>query len=651
MNEIRQYLVNVAQKITESAPSLPNERDFSEWQGERRLLFNKMLGIDPHIDQPRSPLNVEVTRAYERDGYTVECLSYESLPGLRVEANLYVPTTPGPHPGLLYVCGHSALQKAAHYQQHARRYAQLGFVTLIVDTLQLGDVRGYHHGTHRYGWFHWYSRGYTPAGAETWNGIRGLDLLAARADVDQDRLGVTGTSGGGAMAWWIAAADTRVKVTSPSCGTATLESHLRDRTIDGHCDCMFPVNLYGWSLVDMAALIAPRPTLIVSADRDNLFSIDSIKEFYQCLSQVYEHLTSRPNLELFTFRGPHSYQPASRIKTFQWFLRHLQGKEAPLDQIADVDEHLEDPADLNVYPDGLPANNRSTTVHDWFVPKAEPPAIETPTDLERERTRILHELRESTFSAFPSPLPDAKPNVTREWYQRGGEEHMSFTYSPEEEWELTGTIATPAPGADGGPTLIHLIHPDETRWPGGLTQLKGTPPTWLSGTLATRGTGETAWSAGLQWHLRRSAALTGRTIASMRVLDALQGIKAFRQLPMVDPDQIYLAARGEMAAVALYAALLDEKVSGVVLYAPPATQNVGSNPDGTGECLEMLGSLRITDLPQVAGLLWPAKLVFVGGRPESYGWAEALYERLGAPGGWWNISELAHWRVNPDAPR
>ncbi len=645
MNEMRQYLIKVAEGITEAAPALPPQGDPATWQEERRAHFHKMLGIDSYIHEPRSPLNIEVTRTYERDGYTLETLSYESLPGLRVEANLYIPTDPGPHPGLVYVCGHSDLQKAAHYQQHARRYAQLGFVTLIVDTLQLGDVHGYHHGPYRYGWFNWYSRGYTPAGVETWNGIRGLDLLAARDDVDSERLGVTGTSGGGAMAWWIAAADTRVKVTSPSCGTATIASHVRERTIDGHCDCMFPVNLYGWSLVDMAALIAPRPTLVVSADRDNIFTIASINDFHQRLIPVYERLGAPQNLELFTFRGPHSYQPSSRVKTFHWFLRHLKGEERPLDQVADIDRHLEDPRTLSVYPDGLPANNRSTTVHDWFVAKAEPPSINTQGDLERERTRIVSELMATTFSALPTELPHVQPTLTREWLQKDEAQHQAFTFSPEEGWELTGTLRIPAGLGGRSPALVQLIGADQTRWTGGLPSLKGTPTTWLSGTLATRGTGDTAWNPGMQWHLRRAAALTGRTVASMRVMDALQGVRAFRQLSQVDADQIFLAARGEMAAVALYTALLDGGVAGVILYDPPATQDTGGNPDGTGDSLEMLGALRIVDLPQVAGLIWPTKLIFVGGRPQSYAWAESLYERLGAPGGWWGISGLEHLRL------
>jgi hypothetical protein len=118
----------------------------------------------------------------------------------------------------------------------------------------------------------------------------------------------------------------------------------------------------------------------------------------------------------------------------------------------------------------------------------------------------------------------------------------------------------------------------------------------------------------------------------MRVWDTLRALQAVRQLPDIDPGKISLAARGEMCAVALYAALLDGKVRTLILDHPPATQNAPGQRDGRGPAIEMLNCLRITDLPQVAGLLWPTEIVFGGSTPSSYRWAEELYGRLGAPG-------------------
>jgi hypothetical protein len=144
--------------------------------------------------------------------------------------------------------------------------------------------------------------------------------------------------------------------------------------------------------------------------------------------------------------------------------------------------------------------------------------------------------------------------------------------------------------------------------------------------------------------LRRAAYWTGRTIASMRVWDALRALEAVRSLPGIDPDRVSLAAQGEMAAVALYAALLDGRIQSIVLESPPATQNAGDRTDGRGAAVEMINCLHITDLPQVAGLLYPAEIVFVGNRLASYEWAEALYGKLNGADRITQVRDLKAWQ-------
>jgi hypothetical protein len=162
----------------------------------------------------------------------------------------------------------------------------------------------------------------------------------------------------------------------------------------------------------------------------------------------------------------------------------------------------------------------------------------------------------------------------------------------------------------------------------------------------TRGTGETGWSPALQWHVRRASAWTGRTIASQRVFDVLQCLKVLRTIPGVDPDQIRILADGEMAAVAAYAALLDGNIKTLVLQNPPESQNLPSQPNGTGAATEMLNCLQITDLPQVAGLQFPHELVVVGKLPSTYDWAENLYRRLNKPQAFRVVEELSAWNID-----
>ena len=271
-----------------------------------------MMGIQDYINAKRTDLNVKVTGTIKRDGYRIEKLYYESLPGLYVPADLYIPDgIKEPRAAILYVCGHSPTQQV-HYQPFPDKYARLGFVTLIIETIQMGEVKGYHWGEYAYGWFNWYSRGYDPAGVELWNAIRGLDLLVSRPEVDPDKLGVTGISGGGSQSWYIAAADPRVKAVAPVCGASTLEAQIGTRTIDGHCDCMMPINTYQIDFQNIGALIAPRPLLIAQADRDGMNTIESVRRLYSDIKGVYNMYGKPENISFIETPGGHSYHRLSR---------------------------------------------------------------------------------------------------------------------------------------------------------------------------------------------------------------------------------------------------------------------------------------------------------------------------------------------------
>src|SRR5262249_40529182 len=159
---------------------------------------------------------------------TVEKLHFQSVPGLYVTANLYLPKKAAlPAPAVLYLCGHAGTVKDGvsygsrpNYQHHPAWFAENGYACLIVDPLQDGESRGIHHGTHHLGLWWWQTLGYTPAGIECWNAVRALDYLETRKEVDARRLGVTGRSGGGAVSWWLAAADDRPRCIVPVAGIA-----------------------------------------------------------------------------------------------------------------------------------------------------------------------------------------------------------------------------------------------------------------------------------------------------------------------------------------------------------------------------------------------------------------------------------------------
>src|SRR5580698_6526415 len=131
----------------------------------------------------------------------------------------------------------------------------------------------------------WNSRGDTPAGVGTWNAIRALGYLDTLPEVDTNRLGVTGRSGGGAYSWFLAALDDRVKVIAPVAGITDLKNYCVDGMVDEHCDCMFLVNTYRWNYPMLAALSAPRPLMLANTDTDQFFPLDGVMRTQDAIEQ------------------------------------------------------------------------------------------------------------------------------------------------------------------------------------------------------------------------------------------------------------------------------------------------------------------------------------------------------------------------------
>ena len=632
-NNIRNYLVQAAHDITEhSGKDINSATEWARIRPERYSELIEMLSLqDMPLTGERPPLNVRVTGTIRRDGYRIEKLYYESLPGLYVPANLYIPDDIKERvPAIIYVCGHSHTQKV-HYQTHPAKFARLGFVCLIVETIQYGEVRGEHWGCYARGWFNWYSRGYTPAGVEVWNGIRGFDLLAERPEVDTDNIGVTGISGGGAISWFLAAADSRIKAAAPVCGASTLEAQILTRTIDGHCDCMMHINTFQRDFRDIGALIAPRALLTGQSDRDGLNKVESVRQIADDLKGLYELHGVPGNLRYIETPGGHSYHEKSRSGIFSFFMEHLMGKSVTPEEAGDIDQSpgtLLSEQELQVYVDGPPPGDRTTTIQDSFVNLAVAPEISTESERIAQRNKVTDLLRARSFGAFPGNPPSFDSARVFRTLDRASLGSDIYSFVSEEGWRLKVDLRWRNDPSEKNPLMIVLKNSNENRYDsegfiGGLDN------EWNIAYLEVRGVGEFGWDPNLQWHVRRASAWTGRTLASMQVWDLLRCIDFCRTLPGVDAESIGIAAREDMGVVALYAALLDGKCKTLILKNPPPTQDVASSPDGRGAAIEILNCLRVTDVYQLPALLAPTEITFIGEMPGSYKWSTDLLNKLG----------------------
>src|SRR5439155_22913841 len=311
-----------------------------QWEAKRPQLrreYLESLGLWPIPE--RTPLETKITGMLERnEGFRVEKLHFQSRPKLYVTGNLYVPKDAkagAKLPAVLYVCGHSGRGRdgnKAAFQHPGMWFATHGYVCLIIDTLQLGEIGAIHHGTYRYGRWWWQARGYTPAAVECWNGIRGIDYLQSRPEVDPERIAVTGISGGGAATFWIAAADERVKVAVPVSGMSDLEDYVGEKVVNGHCDCMFMINTFQWPWTYIAALVAPRPLLFENSGHDTIFQLTGNTRIRSWLEKIYGFYTNRTErlFDIGVTPGGHDDKPELRLMAYRWINRHLKGQDLPV---------------------------------------------------------------------------------------------------------------------------------------------------------------------------------------------------------------------------------------------------------------------------------------------------------------------------------
>lgn len=616
------FRLETAHLTQETAERVPDLKD-PKVREERRRQLRDMLGIDPLPE--RTPLQPVITGTVDHPQFTVEKLHFQSSPGLYVTGNLYVPKNlTGKVPAILYVCGHSLQKKdgvsfgnKAGYQHHGAWFARNGYVCLTIDTLQLGEIQGTHHGLHRENRWWWLARGYTPAGVEAWNCIRALDYLETRPEVDAKKLGVTGRSGGGAYSWWILGVDDRIQAAVPVAGITSLQNHVVDGVITGHCDCMFQCNTYRWDYSMIPGLFAPKPLLISNTDKDKIFPLDGVVDVYMKTRGVYAALNAESKLGLQITEGPHKDTQELHIHAFVWMNRHLKGEERPIEQPA---VKFFDPSQLRVF-DELPKDEINTRIDELFVPMAATPPL--PTSKE-EWTSLATRLRDGLDEKVFRGWPDHEPSVAELEVRRVGEfadagrKLEKYELSSQQPYRLPlWVVSNAAAKADGAVTLVPVdaaAWPVFERWLGGVFPEAGLPREGGNGddgaerwqkllespgaTLvftAPRGIGPTEWTREKvpRTHLRRRFALLGQTEDGMRTWDVRCALRATRSLAELQNRAVELLGEGDAAVWTLYASLYEPPAARVTLAGLPATHAEGP---------ALLNVLRVLDVPAAVTL-------------------------------------------------
>jgi dienelactone hydrolase len=593
-------------------------------QQDREALFD-MLGLSARPE--KTDLEATVTGKVERDQFTVEKIHFQSRPQLYVTGNLYLPKNLEiPAPAVLYVCGHGQVKidgvsygNKVAYQHHGVWFAEHGYVCFIIDSLQLGEIEGIHHGTHRYNMWWWNVLGYTPAGVEAWNCIRALDYLETRPEVDRERMGVTGRSGGGAYSWWIAALDERIKAAAPVAGITDLRNHVIDGVVEGHCDCMFISNSHHWDYANVAALVAPRPLLIANSDSDSIFPLDGVLRVYQKTRNIYQLCGAADKLGLQISPGPHKDTQELQMAVFKFFDKHLRGEERTIDRAATKQF---EPQELKVF-DELPADQRNTTIQETFTQRFVPPAApDTQRAWNSFRSNLDLALRTEVFSYWPQPVAGANapprvmftqihdgvrltgyefnvhdgltlPLFQLELVSREAGENANVELSVVDDSQWQSLLAAIGGKFEQSLEAFRLPQPDETAWTSLRERLNKRDLFFV----APRNIGPTATNPATkpQTQLRRRYMLLGETLEGMQTWDVFRALQTIRTLGNRTDKQLHVRASGDLAAVALYAALRERPRSpaDLELVSPPASHRQGA---------PLFHVLRYLDMPQAVTL-------------------------------------------------
>jgi dienelactone hydrolase len=605
--QIERYLREETTRL--SGKFLDGAKTRADWEARRPRLrreYFDMLGLWPLPE--KTPLHATVTGTVRHGDVVIEKLHFQSRPGLYMTGNLYrAAKGEGKRPAILYVCGHSGRGRDGNktaFQDHGMWFASDGYVCLIIDTLQLGEIAGKHHGTYNLGRWWWQARGYTPAGVECWNGIRAIDYLVSRPDVDPEKIGVTGISGGGASTVWISAADERVKAAVPVSGMSDLESYVSNKVINGHCDCMFLVNTYQWEWTTILALVAPRPLLFANSDNDPIFPMDGNRRIIARLRQLYK-MYDRPELvDEYVSKGGHEDRPDLRVAAFAWMNRHLKNDTAPV-------KHTESKPlpgkELRVFPEDsdIPKDARNATIDETFVPRAEVKLPEEGKFAEWKES-LLKELRQKTFRAWPERAPSAMPRARKE-------QVLTLETEPGIDVPLLLPVKSKANPKVG---ILLVGNPQED---------VSSRPAWVTAAI---GSGEfhvitprSGWTVkSPPNYVERSHALLGHTADEGRVRDIAA---AARYLAETDGQKRpwKVVARGRDGILAAYAALLEPSITEVIIVDPPTSHRDGPI---------FLNVLRVLDIPEALGLLAPRPLTLINAKDKAFDRTAEICKRAGA---------------------
>ena len=358
----------------------------AEWDARKKVIRETLLlraGLWPEPE--RTPLNARIFDERKGDGFTVAKVYFESLPGFLATGNLYRPTKGSPpYPAIITPHGHwqyGRLQngEAGSIPGRCIDFARMGFVVLSLDMVGYNDSFQLPHDPFKsvaqlkadvpqpfeeramradFDFPELELYGFNLGGVQLWNSIRGVDFLTSLPDVDPERIGATGASGGATQTIFLMTADDRIRVAAPV--------NIIGAAKHPGCGCENIPGLWlDTSTVEMAAAFSPKPLLLMSATEDPWTPKTPERE-YPMIKRYYDLDSAGDMVKNVHINGGHNYNAETRAAVYEWFCAHLKSQFPPIKNPAAVSPELKSLGDLRVFPDRILPEN---ALSGWDVMK------------------------------------------------------------------------------------------------------------------------------------------------------------------------------------------------------------------------------------------------------------------------------------------
>ncbi len=623
-----QYQWDLVQKADNARrEKLAQIRTVPQWEARKQYVREKiteMIGAFPE----RTPLNARVVGRLDHKDYRVEMVIYESRPNFYVTANLYLPKNhPFPAPAVLFACGHWPDGKAAgDYQRCCIGLAKKGYVVLSFDPLGQGER-----------FQHWeidlqqsptgpavfeHSKlgnvcillGFNLANYFIWDGMRSLDYLLSRPEVDPTRIGGAGNSGGGTQTTYIASLDNRVTVAVPDCYITTLKHRIETRQGADDEQNFNPCFVYGIDHFDLLSLRAPKPIQINAAIED-FFPLAGARQTAQDLKNLYGFYNAAERVNIVELPGPHAYDKPHREATYAWMNRWL-GNEAAGDTEPEMEIDLKELLQCTVSGQVVESLGGETvyTLNKTFYRKHGYNRPVPSSSLELEKW--LDNLRADVRKLLALPAATGTPRLYRSepsTIDLGTQIRLVFESEP--GIAVPGWLLLPEKPSKGIEILLfedgkdaHLNDEYVRKSLADGTAIYLIDPRGMGETMSKFGDAEKYYDYFREeQNLAYTAFMLGRPLLGERVWDVLQAVEVAATLPERDGGRIRLQGQGSAALLALFAGALDERIHRTVccnMLVSYESLVMNKYFRWHSSCL-IPGVLRSFDLPLVAALVAP----------------------------------------------